>query len=858
MNEVKPLRQVLRQGCALMRDHSPCKQCITNIYNFILFSYQPQSGKVGQMEMENSSHIEQTITSFADQTAGWTVDIASTPDATMDLVASAPSTLASFLGRPVRIGTYNWGVGQPLLAKLNPWALWCTEPHVREKMANYNLFRCKLHIKVVISGTGFHYGRAMVGYNPWSSADNLTVTRNFLEVDLVQLSQKPSFFLNPSINAGGEMVLPFFYNHNYANLPNQEYNDLGDLYIKSMQDLAHANGGDDPVRVTVFAWAEDLTLTMPTSQYTAQSGNRLNTGDEYGKGIISSTASAIAEAAGSLSDAPVIGPYARATEVCARAGADVARHFGYSRPPVITDQVLMKPLLAGNLANTDAADAISKLTLDSKQEITVDSRTVGLDGADHMDIKSLVMRQSYLTQFTWTPTNTIDTMLWNSRVGPALYRLNGNEIHPTPMSMIQNLFEKWQGTIKFRFQVVKSAFHKGRLLIRWDPNATSSIVSFNTVYSRVIDIAEEDDFEIEIGWGQSEPFLNTDYLNSTTPEPFGTGKLLYSSLSRWNGIMDVSVLNPLVSPSVDSPVQINVFVSMCDDAKFGAPTSLGINNLSLFKGTDLGPQSGYLPQSGVLAGPTSAEVDKPSETTTIAPIAPALPITDTQMQVFFGESPKSLRELFRRYVYTQMYQASPNANELALWTLTTSALPDQYGWDPNGPAVYFTSSGSYPCTVCHMTPLSFMIGCYAGWRGSLRKKFLFWGGGRYPVVSRAGFVPSADTVSLLGNTEPVMQRRASRKFGTKGFNGVASQDTNNNGVVECEVPYYIGKRMSPARIPSYDFNNGAESVTVESILNTNGATVNAQVRIFEHCATGEDFSLFFFVGCPIFYEYNLS
>lgn len=491
-------------------------------------------------------------------------------------------------------------------------------------------------------------------------------------------------------------------------------------------------------------------------------------------------------------------------------------------------------------------------------KLAIDSRTVGLDGKDQMDIKSLVTRQSYLTQFTWSPSTAADTMLWNTRVGPALYRDNGDEIHPTPMAMVQNLFEKWQGTMKFRFQVVKSAFHKGRLLIRWDPNVTSAGIQYNTVYSRVIDIAEEDDFELEVGWGQSEPFLNTSYLSSTAPQAFGTGKLLYSSLSKWNGILDVVVLNPLVSPAADANIQINVFVSMCDDAKFGAPTSEGIKNLSLFKGDNLAPQSGYRPQSGVVADPISADTDKPTETSKIAPIAPVMSITDKQMQVFFGESPKSLRELFRRYVYTQMYQTSPSATEFRLWTLTTSALPDQYGWDPTGPSNYTTTSGTNPATLCQMTPLSFMIGCYAGWRGSLRKKFMFWGGARYPIVSRAGFVPSVDTTTDLGASEASMQLGASRLFATKGFNGIASQDMNNNGVVECEVPYYIGKRMSPARIPAYNFNNGAECITVESLLNTNNATINAQVRIFEHCATGEDFSLFFFVGCPIFYEYNLS
>jgi hypothetical protein len=149
--------------------------------------------------------------------------------------------------------------------------------------------------------------------------------------------------------------------------------------------------------------------------------------------------------------------------------------------------------MTGNLANVDAPETVTKLTLDSKQETCVDSRTVGLDGGDQMTLKSIFTRESYLTQFGMSPSDTSETLLWNCRVGPMLYRVNSTEIHPTPMSMVSNMFDRWQGTIKYRFQIVKSAHHKGKLLVRWDPRAHGA-VEYNTAYSRVIDIAEEDDF----------------------------------------------------------------------------------------------------------------------------------------------------------------------------------------------------------------------------------------------------------------------------------------------------------------------------------------------------------------------------
>lgn len=783
----------------------------------------------------------------------------------MDIVSYTPSTLASFLNRPVRIADYSWAVTQPLFQKFNPWQLWVENPRVKEKMAYYNLMRCKLHIKVVISGTGFHYGRALLGYNPWSAVDDLTVTRNFLEVDMVQLSQKPKIFINPTTNSAGEMILPFFYNKNYACLPDLEYRDLGEMYLKSFVDLKHANGGDDPVHITVYAWAEDLTLTMPTNNYSVQSGKRqqMNMGDEYGKGIISSTASAIADAAGALADAPVIGPYARATEMCARTGADVARHFGYSRPPVVSDIQLYKPNPTGNLANTDAADAVARLTLDSKQEITVDTRTVGLDGTDHMDIKSIVTRESYLTQFVWSPSDAKDTLLWNSRVGPALYRINSTEIHPTPMAMIQTMFEKWQGSIKFRFQVVKSAFHKGRILVRWDPNALSNTPSYNTTYSRVVDIAEEDDFEITIGWGVSPPFLNTKPLQASPGTDFGSlSRLSNSSTDIWNGVLELDVLNPLVSPGADASISVNVFVSMCDDAKFGAPTQVAMNRLSLFP--QLTPQSGeYVPQSGnveSIADPVNQLTDKPEESSAIQDIAPMSTVNDKQYQVFFGEAPTSLRELFRRYVLSKTYTAAtPDPPNAGIWDLTLKALPFNYGYDPGG----FETEGGNPVVYSNVTPINFMMPCYAGWRGSLRHKLLLGGQAmqRFPVVQRMGFLPYSNTLSNVTQSAAALQGPLSRRYAEDGYSGHANTDKDINGVIETEIPYYTGLRMSPSRSPEMPFANGSDAFKLTSLLlpQRSGTPEGLKVAmVHDYVAAGEDFSLFFFIGCPIMYQYDLS
>lgn len=652
-------------------------QAWTEAFPEEVLEYTPQSGALGTIQEEGVANLTEEITNFQEQQPGWTTSIGSGSDATMNLGNNSDSALGSFLGRPTRIADVSWAVGQPLFFQINPWSLFLSDPRVAEKVANFELYRSKLHVKMVISGTGFHYGRALASYNPYFGYDQVTVQRNFLQADLVQASQKPHFFLNPTTNSGGQLDLPFFWHKNYLSLSTTDKDDMGEITVKSFGDLQHANGGDDPVIVTIYAWASDVVLTMPTAEnaltvanYTPQSG-KLNSGDEYGKGIISAPASAIAQAAGALKSVPAIAPYARATEMVAKGVGDLATHWGYSRPPIVTDIVQQKPLPAGNLANTDAADAVMKLSLDSKQELTIDSRTVGLDGEDQMDITRFCQRESYLTSFTMNSIEGPDTMLWNCRVTPNLYRVEGEELHPTPMSYMAVPFGKWQGSIKYRFQIVKSAFHKGKLLIRWDPRAHGSDIQYNTVYSRVIDIAECDDFEIVVGWGQSLPFLDTSAI-ALTPELYSdTNRLALDNNSRYNGTIEVNVVNSLVAPSTDTPIQFNVFVSACEDIKFGEPSPTQMKALSIFPEPEV--LARYTPQSGIvdsaaIAGTSEGGTDAPTNPDAILPIASGASVADQTMNVFFGEAPKSIRELNRRYVLhrTDVFYGPSGVNNVKL------------------------------------------------------------------------------------------------------------------------------------------------------------------------------------------------
>jgi len=845
-------------------------QAWTEAFPEEVLEYTPQSGALGTIQEEGVANLTEEITNFQEQQPGWTTSIGSGSDATMNLGNNSDSALGSFLGRPTRIADVSWAVGQPLFFQINPWSLFLSDPRVAEKVANFELYRSKLHVKMVISGTGFHYGRALASYNPYFGYDQVTVQRNFLQADLVQASQKPHFFLNPTTNSGGQLDLPFFWHKNYLSLSTTDKDDMGEITVKSFGDLQHANGGDDPVIVTIYAWASDVVLTMPTAEnaltvanYTPQSG-KLNSGDEYGKGIISAPASAIAQAAGALKSVPAIAPYARATEMVAKGVGDLATHWGYSRPPIVTDIVQQKPLPAGNLANTDAADAVMKLSLDSKQELTIDSRTVGLDGEDQMDITRFCQRESYLTSFTMNSIEGPDTMLWNCRVTPNLYRVEGEELHPTPMSYMAVPFGKWQGSIKYRFQIVKSAFHKGKLLIRWDPRAHGSDIQYNTVYSRVIDIAECDDFEIVVGWGQSLPFLDTSAI-ALTPELYSdTNRLALDNNSRYNGTIEVNVVNSLVAPSTDTPIQFNVFVSACEDIKFGEPSPTQMKALSIFP--EPAVLARYTPQSGIvdsaaIAGTSEGGTDAPTNPDAILPIASGASVADQTMNVFFGEAPKSIRELNRRYVLhrTDVFYGPSGVNNVKLVQLRDKGLGYWNGWDPNG----IDTESATACNIVIPTYANFFAPCYAGWRGSTRTKYTFSGNlDSKPTVSRFGYSTASRFQENSYNLDDAAKATKRLTFGNGQFTsgGAASTNLGINDTIEVETPFYNAVRFSPARLPQGDYANGAHSNNVQFSIadyNTTPDPIGSACAIKSWKSVGEDFTFFFFTGCPILYRYEI-
>lgn len=815
---------------------------------------------------------------FKDRVQPYKYEVSSSNDETRKSQDSDLAPLGEFFSRPIKIAEFEWGTGVSLGDDFDPWSLFFENERVINRLTNFNLLRCNLRLRVLINGNAFQYGRGIMYYRPMDAFDQMSTDSALIRQDLIAGSQCPHIYLDPTTSQGGELVLPFFYYKNYVRIPDAEWSELGRVYLRSFNDLKHANGASDKVTISVFAMAEDVQATVLTTLDSSalEPQSDLTPFEPQGEfeeanktGMISGPATMVAKLAGALSTVPAISPFALATQMVANATAKAARIFGYCRPAISKSPEPYKPQPTSSLALTNAPDTTMKLTVDDKQELSIDPSISGIQSYDPLNIRGIASRESYLTTFTWAVGTAPDSFLWNSRVVPTLWDTStaGNAIHMTPACFAAIPFEYWTGSMKFRFQIVASNYHRGRLRFVWDPNyIMDRATNYNIAHQTIVDISEERDFTMEIANGQEYTLLD---MFEPSDDVVGN---VYSSTAEYgvkragNGVIGVYVLNELTVPNstVNNDIQINVFVSAGDDFEVFMPSDKHLR----YTAADFVPQSGMEPQSD-----TDDKVDTPHENTE----EPSAPIQKQVMQmhavsdespklnmVFTGEAIASFRPLIKRYAMHTSRGALGSGN------VCVSGTMPQYPYLRGGVlgAVNTTGTGD-PYNYANTLLLHWITWPFAGYRGSTRWKILPRGNrdnsqpmalyaerqtDRYPAT----YAADADSQENYSTDSEAADSVVQHPFTGRTRNppvgalGMAYATSDVNPTLEVEVPFYSRNRFVPGKVLNHTGDRTARRTpapwTYRMFLNGEPSTA-----LDFACAAGDDFQVYFWTGVPRLY-----
>jgi len=807
-----------------------------------------------------------------------------------------------------------------------------TKDKVLSKLEGYSRMRADLHIKVLVNGSPFRYGELMMSYRPLFAAEtssdhphailpffsggnisgDLASAPGYPNQDYTAVasdasthmarSQRMNIRIQPHINSGGEMILPFIYYRDALDITNlttdidkfrQRLRELGTITLEQLVMLkststANATG----VSITVFAWAENMQLWGPT-------GINVQGKDEFEEVLEpSGQASAVAEAAGKLAAIPVIRPYALATQFLAGSSAAALKYFGWSNPPVLT--AVPGRLPKASFLNPGPCSSFPDdvLALDPKNELTVDPRTVGDLAKDPLILSDFCSRSAIVDILPWNISYANDVLLGEFPVQPAYWRgewrnratgkFDSIRMTMTPATYIAQMFEYWRGTAVFNFKVVCSQFHRGRLIASWDPAACAPSLASKSgaVISHVIDLATATEMTIKIPYMSHLGMLKTRheaYLADTQAKAEARCWSDSSSTFGWstkemfesaNGVLQLRVLNFLQCGDDTADIKIIVsvhfedMVMMCPTidsvspaAKTTVPSAFSRISLSDFADQTVSVQGDQISimemnVQGLEAPGTSEDIQTISGGSGV----------EEYSKLYGGEYVPSLRTLLHRtYPYRVKSTISGGTgNDVIMASLNIPRFPVPNHTRVNGfnDAVP-TSATTMNTNMLLTNPISLLTACFAGYRGSLVWKAYCMSGAQSLTLTRA--YPNIETLALAWAG---MTSSDARQFDTVALaslnanNGMSWTTRDLAGTVAAVMPQYNNFRMMPGNPIThylkpkdellYWFENDGVQVVAHKAEGPSFGMAS-KTTIATSVAAGTDYNVFAFINVPDIY-----
>lgn len=791
---------------------------------------------------ESGDTVHQVTTTFDDTKESTMLD-----EAVMPIIyqptGSADAEIIKFMSRPVKIANFNWAVNTTLSQYYTPWSLYFGNPAINRKLENYAYLRCDLHIKILINASPFYYGAILASYNPLVGTLN-SGRIAFSSGTFVGKSQRPHLWIYPQTNEGGEMVLPYLNTKEWITTATAgAFDDLGALEFNTATELRSANGTvGTSLDVAIFAWAENVELAGLTVAAAVQSQDEYKTS----RGPVSKPASAIARATGSLSNVPVIGPYMTATSIAAEGVANIAALFGYSKVPVIDNVCAFKNLPFHGLASSDISEPTDKLTVDSKNELTINNKCIGDKHEDPLNISSICQRSSYLTKFDWLSTDSVSQLLWNCYVQPRMATASNNAhqyvLDCTPMWVAASCFTYWRGDIIFDIKVICSQYHRGRLRLSWDPigNIAGTTNSSEMVYTQIIDITETSNFSVRIPYTQSAAYLKVPA--DPTAQIFSTSALGVDASDTVNGILTIRVQNEQTSPIAAAPIEVLVSVRGAENLEFAAPADID-DRLTFYT-----VQSQDELVSGV------KEVDMGGKSS----VDPHINL------IYMGEKIESFRSLFMRCNHHRTDYVFASEANIKDHATIQNRRPLFSGFDPDGihRATGASSGVAEPYNFVANTPYHLISACFLGERGSFTWKFDVVNNNIQTMninrmqqsLNSANYPWTSANVSVSGSDG--YAAHYSRRYKTP--TGAMMQNSRTNTGFSVNVPMYSNLMMLDTAPATRTLGKSGISSTDALEAQFSSPTYSGSALVNTWFQIGPDYSPFFFLNVPTLFWLKAS
>ena len=497
----------------------------------------------------------------------------------------ALSEIRSFLAKPIflslgSLGTTDiqnsvkWSAAIPS-DLFNPasFLMW------NDKVKGHMAFRGDLHLTIQLNATRFQRGRYMLVFIPTGGATNASWWINTHTATLTHTTQCPKVEFDLNCDTEATLVIPHQNVQGWSLIKSGlGFSSVGQVRLVAYSPLSAVTGATT-CTYTIYGHYENVDLGIPIIPQSGRVRTRVKRRPNWnpaeaeqeskGMGPLESIGLSISDIGRAAVGIPIISSVAGPVKWAGDLTARLASAFGWARPRDLSPPNFVNRQILHKMTNVDVADQSTKLAFMDKNELEELPGFGGLD-LDEMSLNYIASIPAFFKEISWNTGVAAGTLLDTFTVSPRSFYVNTVQgavtiSHLTPLAYVSRFFAQWRGSTVFKFKLVKTEFHSGRLLVAFEPfefgwkTTTTAPLMDPTQYlhRQIIDVRYGNEFELTVPYQAIEQYRATAGNNSVL------------------GFVRVYVLNSLVAPStVSSHCVILCEVSGGPDFEWSVPSGL--------------------------------------------------------------------------------------------------------------------------------------------------------------------------------------------------------------------------------------------------------------------------------------------
>jgi hypothetical protein len=470
-------------------------------------------------------------------------------DWTMEASESRVHEIKNILQRPVEIADGLFDSSFAGVTYTFPEDLINASANLKAKLDYFEFFRADIHVKIVFNATPFQQGKYWVFFSPYDSVSGRGNTGT-----IQNATGYPGVEIDIANGSPVELKIPYCAPLSHYRLTNGE-GQMGELKIVEITNLASGTAGDSAA-FTVFAWFENIELTMPTRLQAQMDESEQQTE----KSSIRALTDNIGAAAIAVTDA--IPPLRVLTEPLGwvtRAVSGALSAFGYNKPTSEHANCPYTNLPGKGYTAMDGLDLSSKLAAAPDNSL-VTKEGIFSSSMDEMDLDFVKAKSCVVSRLNnWDTTQAKGTIIkrWINSPGAVETYTIDEPFDPTTLNYLASMFKYWRGGMKYRISVVKTAFHTGRLRISYVPASSGTIPpnpdNLEFCHNWILDLSQSSELEFTVPYVNNIPWCQVEMQGNNNLVSQGV-------IPASTGYLVIEVLTPLRAASTSVAQSVNIVI----------------------------------------------------------------------------------------------------------------------------------------------------------------------------------------------------------------------------------------------------------------------------------------------------------